>query len=125
MIKAIIQSIYLATLVFLFAGCVATPVALTSAADNAGPVYATLADANNPIDMAAAPVVTRLAVYTGSVTKALKAGQISKQYAINCRDRERDLRRQLESAVARHDMSGIRAASATLDGYVNDLEALQ
>lgn len=86
------------------------------------PVFATIADANDPIEMAAAPVVTRLAYYTHNVAQALTHGKISRDQAIARRDAERSLRADIETAVKAKNLNAIRAADATLVGYIKDLE---
>lgn len=110
----------------LLAGCTAPQPAWLSGQSGAeAPGYSTLADANDPIDMAAAPVVTRLALYTHDVAKALTAGKISRQYAIQARDDEHNLRAVIERAVASRDMALIGRAATTVDEYAKDLENMK
>lgn len=106
----------------IMVGCSMQPLPILAMPAQAGsPVVATLADANNPVEMAATPVVTRLAIYTKSVARALKRGQISKEYAITCRERERVLRKQLETAIAESSFSAISDVSNLITVYAGEL----
>jgi hypothetical protein len=59
------------------AGCAIQPAPLSSDAGNdASAGFGTLADANNPVEMAAATVINRVALVRYSASRALKRGNI-------------------------------------------------
>lgn len=107
-------------LVAVLAGCGSSQPAqaLDGAAGSESPVAGTLADANNPVEMAAAPVVSRLAIQTFNTAKSLRAEKITKDQAIEFRENGQRWRAQLESAIAANDLSTVQRVAAELDTYL-------
>lgn len=117
--------------VFLFAlllmmglgGCASILNDLTAGIDHKSESsgFGTLADANDPVEMTAAPIINKLALYTHTVATHLKLSYITRDKAVSLRERERALRARIESAVVGKSISELRLIAAELDGYFNEL----
>lgn len=66
-------------LIVMSTGCATQqPVEMSSKTGGSMPGFATLADANDPIDMASAPIITQAAVIRYSALKRFKEGRLDR-----------------------------------------------
>ena len=99
-------------------GCANVPVDLMSVSQLANQSgFATIADANDPVEMAAAPVYTELAMYRFSAAKALRNKEIPVEQAETVQRNADAVRVMLDSSVKRKSIDGIKAASVLLDTF--------
>ncbi|MDP1772000.1 MAG: hypothetical protein Q8L15_06925 [Methylobacter sp.] len=112
MMKLIIS---IALLVLVTACTVQTPVDINAQRDDSSVgALGTLADANNPAEMKASPVVTHLAMFLNRAKKHLHRKQITVDSAIAARDCADRLRAIIDDAVKRSDINTINAISSRI-----------
>lgn len=112
-------------LLIWLSGCAGEPVLVSAPADSEIPVFATLADAKDPIEMAAAPVINRVALIRHSTSRALKKGHITPddaREALFCTDHVID---DLNGAVKAKNLPSIKTASHAADACLAQLEQAQ
>lgn len=111
--------ILFALMLFVLASCDSgQQQGLGGAAESEAPIAGTLADANNPVEMAAAPLVSRLALLTYNTAKDLRQQKITKDQAVDFRAREQQWRVRIESAVQSQDLAAVQAVATELEQYL-------
>jgi hypothetical protein len=105
---------YIFTLLLLF-GFLGTSYAAENGFKNDLGAYGTLSDANNPADVAASAVYTRLAMYRHIAAQKLKAKKITRQQAIDAQSSADAIRKQLDAALKAKDLQAIGNVSKKLE----------
>lgn len=118
--------IALICMVIALNGCASSQVDFSSQATAThGNGFATIADANDPVEMAAAPVVTRLTMYAYRAADLADADKLTRAQRDIIRIQERTLRAEVEDGVRLRDLRKINNAAVLLDAYFADLEKLK
>lgn len=99
-------------------GCASAPVDLPSTQpESVAAGFGTLADARDPVELAAAPVYTQLALYRFTAAKQLRDGEITVDQARTVQRTADRIRSQLDAAVAARNVRQINAALTLLSEY--------
>lgn len=107
--------VVLVFIVMILNGCASQPIELSGGYVYESAGIATLADANDPVEMTAAAAYTNLAAYRHRAAKLLRNKQINVDQGKQALADSDDAKQALDKAVASRNLKAVEAAKQAID----------